>query len=164
MCSVEKEALEFSLLQVRQHITPKKTVLTPRSTILPEMLIGPSASLEIPHIVWNLKAHCCIHKNPPLVTILSQMNAVHTIQSYFCNIHFNIILQFTLVLKVVSFLQVPPSKPCAFFFSLMCATQCTHLILLDLISQIIRSCTVMNTHQHSALCNFLHALVTSSLL
>jgi hypothetical protein len=46
---------------------------------------------------------------------------------------------YTKVLKMVSFLQVFPSKPYEFFFSLMCAAQCTHLILLDLISQIMYS-------------------------
>jgi hypothetical protein len=40
---------------------------------------------------------------------------------------------------MVSFLQVSPSKPCEFFFSLMHAAQCTHLILLDLVSQIMYS-------------------------
>jgi hypothetical protein len=38
---------------------------------------------------------------------------------------------------MVSFLQVSPSKPRKFFFSLMCAAQFTHLILLDLMSQIM---------------------------
>jgi hypothetical protein len=40
---------------------------------------------------------------------------------------------------MVSFLQVSPSKRREFFFSLMCAAQCTHLILRDLISQITYS-------------------------
>jgi hypothetical protein len=51
-----------------------------------------SASQEILGILWNPKAHHRVHKNLPVLPILSQMHPIHTFPTYFPKIRSNIIL------------------------------------------------------------------------
>jgi hypothetical protein len=51
-----------------------------------------SATQEVPNILWNLKVHYRVRKNPPRIPTLSQADAVHITPFYFSKMHLNIIL------------------------------------------------------------------------
>jgi hypothetical protein len=50
----------------------------------------------VPGTLWNPEAHYRVHKGPPFVPKLSEMNRVHSFPNYFPKIHSNIILSSTI--------------------------------------------------------------------
>jgi hypothetical protein len=97
-----------------------------------------SHSRNNPSILWNPKVHYLVHKSPPTVPILSQINPIHTIPHYLSEIHFNIVAQLRLGLHSGLFPSgFPTNILYAFLFSPIRATCHPHLILLYLIILII---------------------------
>jgi hypothetical protein len=68
------------------------SVLTNFMKISPSWIAAScAAAQEFPRILFNPKVHYLIHKSPPLVPILNQINLVHTTASYLYKTSFNII-------------------------------------------------------------------------
>jgi hypothetical protein len=49
-----------------------------------------SASQKIPRLLWDTNVHYRVHKSPPMVPVLRNMNSVHTLPPYFIKIHLNV--------------------------------------------------------------------------
>jgi len=97
-----------------------------------------SASQKIPRTLYNPKVYYLIHKCPPLVHILSQINPVHAPLSHILHIHLNIILLSTPgSSKWSPILGFPHHNPIYTSLLPIRATCPAYLILLDLMNQMI---------------------------
>ena len=69
-----------------------------------------SQNSTISHIVWKPNFHYHDHKSISLVPVLSQMNSVHALPSYFLKTHFNIMLPSTTRFSNNLWTSVSPPK------------------------------------------------------
>jgi hypothetical protein len=75
----------------------------------------------LPRILWTEMIYYRLHNRPPFAPILSQMNQVYIVPSYFCKIQFNIILSSTPRSNKQSLSSwFFALKLCTDFFSLSC--------------------------------------------
>ena len=121
------------------------------------------ASQEFLCVLWNQKVYYWIHKSPPSVPILSQINPVPAPQSTFWRSV--LILPSHLRLDLPSSL-FPSCFPTKILYtshiSAICTTFSTHLILPDLVIRMIIGEEYRSLS--SLLCSLLYFHVTSSLL
>ena len=86
----------------------------------------------MPCILWNLKFHCRVHKSPPLLPVLSQINPVYVFPDDILKIQFNIII-FHLCLGLPSVLLhsgFPTKTIYTAILFVVIATRPSNLILL----------------------------------
>jgi hypothetical protein len=78
-----------------------------------------AATQELPSILWNPKVHHRLHKSPPMVPILSQINPVHTTPSHPISLRSILILATHLRLGLPSGL-LPSGCPTDILYACFC--------------------------------------------
>jgi hypothetical protein len=89
---------------------------------------------EITRLAWVLEVYYRVHKTPPLIPTMSQMNPIHIFPHYIPKIHLTVSYHPRLDLLNILFPSVFPTKILyVFFISPMRATCHAYLILIHLI-------------------------------